>query len=654
MPGEFAHRGLLTHSPLDVVGLEIGGQHLYRQHAIELGLAAVIPDAEPAWASIAVIAPRADNARYLFRGRGRETGMVDRFLVWMGAGMVTAGVAAAMVAGAGVAMADSPPGSDAKGTTSSESAKPADTKADSGTDGAAAPKPKPVGKKPKKNRADFNGAHRTDAAKQGDDATAADERPAEQPPAETVKDAVRADSDTAENVVAKPAKRRAVKQQPTAKPTAKPESEAPNTTESAEATPATETSVQPLATVEATLRSVAATTRKATSATETAAVAFAAPASAQATSTASAAPFRGVLSAIGTIVFNLYGLAINVVGGPPKLPPNSTVTVSSSTLRIDCADGQKVPADWYIPAGAEENPPQRLIYLQHGFLAAGPWYSYTAAALAEQTNSIVVAPSITSNFLACDACWLGAPPMQEAVANLFEDDNTALADSALAAGYTGPIPDRVVLVGHSLGGGLVAGTAGYMVDNGTIDRLAGVVMLDGVGLDGSMASSLEKVPDDIPIYQLASPRYFWNQFGVGSDALLEARPDQFVGVTLVGGSHVDSMRGGNRLIQFSQQLVAGFSKPQNVAADQILMVGWVNDMFAGNQKAGIYTDPSQEITIDTPAGQATAVALPNSLTKRFLLNPLQALVPLASGLFTFQPTCGPAEPMCVATSSKAA
>ena len=82
-------------------------------------------------------------------------------------------------------------------------------------------------------------------------------------------------------------------------------------------------------------------------------------------------------------------------------------------------------------------------------------------------------------------------------------------------------------------------------------------MLDGVGLDGSMASSLEKVPDDIPIYQLAAPKYFWNQFGVGSDALLEARPDRFVGVTLVGGSHVDSMRGGNPLIQFSQQLVSG-------------------------------------------------------------------------------------------------
>ena len=31
-----------------------------------------------------------------------------------------------------------------------------------------------------------------------------------------------------------------------------------------------------------------------------------------------------------------------------------------------------------------------------------------------------------------------------------------------------------MLVGHSLGGGLVAGTAGYMVDNCTVDRLAGM------------------------------------------------------------------------------------------------------------------------------------------------------------------------------------
>ena len=588
--------------------------------------------------------------------------MVHRVLVWLGAGMLTAGVAAGMVAGAGVASADSPPGSDTKGTTSSESANSTENKPDSDNDSTGTPKPKPSGKKPKKDAtAGPKDADDSDAAKQ-DEGTLANESPAQQPgedpTAETVNDAEKTDSDTAETAADKPATPPAVKRQPTAKPTAKPESEEPTPTESAKFSESAKTNVErvanvePLATVEPTSRSEAAAARKATAAPETAAVAVAAPANAEVTSTAAASPLSGLLSAIGTIVLNLYGLAISVVGGPPVLPPNSTVTVRSSTLRIDRANGYEVPADWYIPASAEQTPPQRLIYLQHGFVAAGPWYSYTAATLAEQTNSIVVAPSITSNFLSCDACWLGAPRMQQAVANLFEDDNTALADSALAAGYTGLIPDRVVLVGHSLGGGLVAGTAGYMVDNGTSDRLAGVLMLDGVGLDGSMASSLEKVPGDIPIYQLAAPKYFWNQFGVGNHALLEARPDRFIGVTLVGGSHVDSMQGGNPLIQLSQQLVAGFSKPQNVAAAQILMVGWVNDMFAGKQDDGIYASPGEELTIDTPAGQATAVALPNALTKPFLLNLLQSLVPLGSGLFTFEPTCSPVEPTCVAASSK--
>ena len=67
----------------------------------------------------------------------------------------------------------------------------------------------------------------------------------------------------------------------------------------------------------------------------------------------------------------------------PVLPPGSTVTVRSSTLEI--GNGQVVPANWYYPATDE--PPTRLIYLQHGFLATGPMYSYTAAYLSEGTNS---------------------------------------------------------------------------------------------------------------------------------------------------------------------------------------------------------------------------------------------------------------------------
>jgi hypothetical protein len=183
------------------------------------------------------------------------------------------------------------------------------------------------------------------------------------------------------------------------------------------------------------------------------------------------------------------------------------------------------------------------------------------------------------------------------------------------------------------------GTARCMPGSGMADRLAGVVMLDGVPLTDTAAESLGNVPDDIPIYQLAAPRYFWNQFGVGTDALHQARPDRFIGVTLVGGSHVDSMRGGNPLIQFSQQLVSGFSTPQNVAAAQILMVGWVNDMFAGNQEEGIYLERGEHFVLDTPAGQATLVDLPNSLTKPFLFNFLQPFVALGNGFFTFEPTC---------------
>ncbi len=516
--------------------------------------------------------------------------------------------------------ADSPPGSGDKGATSSESAKPTENKADSDT--------------PKKDAA----ADPTTAVDEPDETKPPD--PAARREADgrgTVKDVKPTESDTAEKIANQPLKRAALERKPAAKPAAKQDIQEPAAQESIETT--VEAAVVP------TSRSARTTaTLKTAAAPQAAAVAFAAaaPSAAEVTSTAAATPLSGLLSAIGTIVFNLYGFATRLVGGPPTLPPNSTVTVRSSTLRLDCGcdegDEIVVPADWYVPDSAK--PPTGLIYLQHGFLAQGPWYSHTAAALAEQTNSIVVAPSITSNFLASDACWLGAPPMQEAVANLFEDENTALAESALAAGYSGPIPDQVVLMGHSLGGGLVAGAAGFMVTNETVDRLAGVVMLDGVGFEvDAMATSLGDVPDDIPIYQLAAPRYFWNQFGVGTDALLEARPDTFIGVTLVGGSHVDSMRGGNPLIQFSQQLVSGFSKPQNVAAAQILMVGWVRDMFAGTQDDGIYLDPGEEFVLDTPAGQATLVDLPNSLTKPFLLNPLQALVPMGNGFFTFEPAC---------------
>jgi acetyl esterase/lipase len=567
--------------------------------------------------------------------------MVDRFLVWFGAVMVTAGVSAAMIAGAGLAVADEGSPSDAGGATSSESSNTGGSKEDSGQDAPADDQPSANDPQPSDDPAPDDEPETgspspdPDAGEEPTGEGTTDEQDADDvspgSDSEPAADDAQAESDTAETL-----------QPSTATVNSKP-ADAPD---------------KPLATVtdpveEAVVDEVAETSSEAATAEPVVVVvqdeaadvpeaavtemAFAATSNALAP-TAAAPQAPSLINVIGTLIFNLYSFATRVFGGPPVLPPGSTVTVRQSTLHIDCGDGYDVPADWYIPSTGAEAP-TRLIYLQHGFLASGPWYSYTAAALAEQTKSIVVAPSLTSNFFACDACWLGAAPMQEAVADLFLNSNTALADSALGAGYTGALPDRVVLVGHSLGGGLVAATAGYMVDNETIDRLAGVVMLDGVGMNNAVPAALAKVPDALPIYQLGAPSYFWNQFGAANDALVQARPDRFVGVVLAGGSHVDSMQGGNQLIQFSQQLVTGFSTPQNVEAAKILMVGWINDMFDPTQEGGIYAEPGDVITIGTAAGQATAQALPSSLAMWHPFNLLQPFVTAGMAFFTFEPTC---------------
>jgi hypothetical protein len=533
--------------------------------------------------------------------------------MWLTASMVSVGVVAALFAGAGTAAADDAPGSDDKGTSSSEPAKPAENKADSDTESGAA-KPKPA-----------------------DDETSEATEPTSEPSAQPAekKPTTGKKSKATKKALPKPAKSAAVAEKPAAAPSAEQAEPEPEKPEPVKPT----TADAPVAEVSTAAIPLTRTATKANP-VESAAVAFATPAAAEITSTAKASPLSGLLSAIGTIVFSIYGLATQILGGPPILPPGSTVTVRTSTLHLDCGcnpgDGVDVQADWYVPKTAEGAPaPDRLIYLQHGFLARGPWYSYTAAALAEQTHSIVVAPSITSNFLAADACWLGGSAMHESMARLFDDGNTALADSAAAAGYAGAIPDRVVLIGHSLGGGAVIGIAGAMAGKPSEQKLAGVIMLDGVPFDPKAAEKFGDVDDSIPIYNLAAPRYFWNQFGVGTDALLAARPGKFIGVTLVGGSHVDSMRGGNPLIQFGQELVAGFVRPANGDAAQMLMIDWANEMFDGIQRDPI-TDP---FTIDTPSGVATAMPLPNSLTKPFILNPLQSLVSLGTGYFTIEPAC---------------
>ena len=283
------------------------------------------------------------------------------------------------------------------------------------------------------------------------------------------------------------------------------------------------------------------------------------------------------------------------------------VVAGHSTLAIPCGDGCTVPADWYLPTGAEA--PNGVIWLQHGFIAGAGWYDKLATTLAEQTNSIVVAPTLSSNPLTSGGKWLNGDVMQHAVADLLADRTALTASAAAAYGHPVDLPDRIVLAGHSAGGGLAATVAGYAADmgaTGAIGDILGVVMFDGVPLDGALPTALAKLVgvNDRPVLQIAAHPYTWNNSGEGTDQLVAARPDRFDGVRLVNGSHIDSMQASDPLIGLAGNLFAGYARAENQLAVQTLAVGWINDMYFGTDD-GIYGTAGETLTI----GDATADVL---------------------------------------------
>jgi len=235
---------------------------------------------------------------------------------------------------------------------------------------------------------------------------------------------------------------------------------------------------------------------------------------------------------------------------PAPTPTNNGVTgvkTGKSTLTIPVgSDTYTAPANWYFPTQADGSvQASGIIYLQHGFLATNSYYSALATSLAQQINSIVVAPSLRSfPSLFCKGCFLAGAPMQQGVGELFLGNRAALTISANQAGFQGPLPQPFVLSGHSAGGGLAAIAGGYYeaaLPPNASDQLLGVVMFDGVAFSNEAFSSALAVLGGKPVYQIAAPPQALNVNGATTDALITARPGQFVGAQLVNGSHVDSM-----------------------------------------------------------------------------------------------------------------
>jgi hypothetical protein len=273
------------------------------------------------------------------------------------------------------------------------------------------------------------------------------------------------------------------------------------------------------------------------------------------------------------------------------------VTVGNSDLRL--APGVDVDADWYFPnAGAE---PVGMIYLNHGNFRTNNNMEALANALARDTNSVVVAPSVSTN--AFNPYRITASRTYSAITGLFGTDRAALNASAAAAGYTGSsLPTDFVLAGHSFGGNLVTAVGGMI---GTSSTLKGILLLDAANNGSDMATGLSRLDAGVPVYQIAAAPRLINGFGSTTALLARSRPEEFVGVRIVGGSHVDAEGASS---DFLGGLTGGFSKSRDAAALQTIAAGWVTDMFneTGNGKgAGLYPSAGQSVSV----GSAVVVGL---------------------------------------------
>ena len=325
-------------------------------------------------------------------------------------------------------------------------------------------------------------------------------------------------------------------------------------------------------------------------------------------------------AAVGSSNRTVAAEATAAIITPPDTNGVTGVKVGHSTLTIPAGSTAfDANADWYFPTQADGTVAANgVIWLQHGFLASKDYYSSLATTLAQQTNSIVVAPTLPSfPSFGCPGCTLYGVPLQQGAASMFTGPETALNVSANAAGYQGTLPQDFVLAGHSAGGGWSVGVGGYYIDSLKQDdqnHLLGVVMYDGVVMNGTMAQSIASLDKTkTPVYQIAAPAQQINAFGITTDQLAQLRPNQFIGDVLVNGSHVDSMLGSNPLIDFSAQLVTRFSPPGNTQATYTLSTGWINDFYYGGTpqapKYGLYGTAGQPVIM----GDASAVVLPTPI-----------------------------------------
>ena len=520
--------------------------------------------------------------------------MGERVVAWLGAGVLAAGVCTAALAGAAVAAADEDSGATA-GTSQSSAA---DGSGDAATPRAA-------------DRVSAKPPTRSRSADTAPDADASDDAEAGAVADTKRNNGSRANEDAGDEVTG---------DEVTGEVTAEDADEEPLTEQPAAAVDRDEVVTDPTAQRDT---GVAASEWEYRLAAATLAVAAAAE---------QATPKPNLLNVVGSFFWGLFDAVTKIIDAPPAVPPGSTLTAGRSRLEIDCGDGYTADADWYFPTDGE---PERFIYFQHGFPARAGFYNVTLQQLAERNNAIVVAPSITSNIFACDACAASGEPMHAAVARLFEGDRAALLASARAAGFTGALPDQFVFTGQSAGASLAVAAGGYYYQYAADDEksdMVGALLYEVSAIGGAkegnaLTNALRRLPSSVPVLNIAAEPNMLNSKGSANPVFLEERPGQFNGLQLVGGAHSDAFQ-SNTLFgipQFIVNIAFGSSKPVNVEAVHVLTTGWLTPMYAGRvfdaqTRTGIYGVPGAPgevlVGIPTVKGPAQGYVLPARTPQR--------------------------------------
>ena len=283
---------------------------------------------------------------------------------------------------------------------------------------------------------------------------------------------------------------------------------------------------------------------------------------------------------------------------------DGTVTIGRSALVLPNSNGYAVQATWYFPH--HDDAPVGLIYLQHGAWRTDTHLSALAQQLADRTNSIVVTPTVRTN--AFDRYDISGDPIERAVAALFVGDRSALtASAAAAAGHPVTLPQQVVLAGHSRGGNLVAAAAGYLADAGGTGNLKGVILFDAHH-DGDAKTGMAKLKGAkaVPVMSISPPPCDCNNNGAETTTTINAAPDKFVGIMLIGGSHMDAEGASTDSVGIAGCGPA--ATPANAAAVQTITAAWINDVFHPEVlPTGIYAPAGTLIAVNG----ATARCLPS-------------------------------------------